>query len=124
MVRPAATMRGCFHHGSVRYVRAEICARVLAGASGACVMLQRPRCFERKRSATRRKTGTGQPRCGRCPRTYSSRRLKEVTEVPLSGVTLATVFLSRGQRTAEEVELQQQEVLRDRLLGGHVGDAR
>jgi len=50
-------MRGCFNHESVRYVRAEICARVLAGASGACVILvQRPRCFERKRYATHRQT--------------------------------------------------------------------
>jgi len=38
-VSPAATMRGDFNQLSVRNVRAEICARVLAGASGACVIL-------------------------------------------------------------------------------------
>jgi hypothetical protein len=41
-------------------VRSESCARDLAGASGACVILvQRPRCFERKRNATHRQTNRG-----------------------------------------------------------------
>ena len=32
-------MHGCFRHGSVRNACWEICDRLLAGASGACVIL-------------------------------------------------------------------------------------
>lgn len=39
IVRPAATMRGLFDQGSAWNVRSEICTRVLAGASGARVIL-------------------------------------------------------------------------------------
>src|ERR1700758_4528498 len=52
MERPAATIPGSFHHGSVRSVRAVICARVLVGASGACVMPARPACFEERVTPT------------------------------------------------------------------------
>jgi hypothetical protein len=44
-------MRGDFNHLSVRNVRAEICARVLAGASGACVILSVLAAFDGKRNA-------------------------------------------------------------------------
>ena len=59
MVSPAATMRGDFNQLSVRNVRAEICARVLAGASGACVtgdcvILSVLAALQGKRNATRR----------------------------------------------------------------------
>jgi len=52
-------MRGVFNQLSVRNVRAEICARVLAGASGACVtgdcvILSVLAAFDGKRNATRR----------------------------------------------------------------------
>src|SRR5580700_6632462 len=93
MERPAATTRGVFHHGSVRNVRAEICARVLSGASGACVMLQRPRCFERKRNATHRQT----VRAWVLPRTYSSRRGDAVIETSSWCVTLATLRPDHGR---------------------------
>src|ERR1700760_4932871 len=59
MDSPAAWMAGVFHHWSLRKVRAEICARVLDGASGACVILQRPRCFERNSNVTAAKPGSG-----------------------------------------------------------------
>src|SRR5487761_1072624 len=39
MVSRVATMAGCRHHGSLRSVRSGICARVFAGASIACVIL-------------------------------------------------------------------------------------
>jgi uncharacterized membrane protein YqgA involved in biofilm formation len=52
-VSPAATMRGDFNQLSVRNVRAEICALVLSGASGACVILSVLAALQIKRSATR-----------------------------------------------------------------------
>src|SRR5579859_6567067 len=60
--------------------------------------------------------------CGRCPRTYSSPRTGAVIETSSWCVTLTTLLALLGKGPAQEVELEQQEVLRDRLLRGHVGD--
>src|SRR5450631_4270798 len=43
MVSSVAVMAGARHHRSLRSVRSDICARVLAGATDACVIVRRLR---------------------------------------------------------------------------------
>ena len=59
-----ALMAGCRHHGSLRRVRSGICARVLAGAVVACVIVD----VSSRSSLRVHLPHTGSPPAGRVPR--------------------------------------------------------
>src|SRR5271165_2309582 len=85
-------MRGDFSQSSVRNVRTEICARVLAGASGACVILSVLAGFDGKHKATRRMPAAGMlPSAWPMTKNLFQLGRKRSDGSPIFHVTLATL---------------------------------
>jgi hypothetical protein len=86
--RAVALMAGCRHHGSLRRVRSEICALVLAGVVVACVIFDVSSCELAAGSPAAHRLSPGRPHAALEP--YSTEYHHAGPEAGYMRVTLAT----------------------------------